>query len=157
MPQPSVPVGQRFRFRQQEFWAENGLVRIEDQNTGDFKSYGWKEALYRAQHFSAMARVMQHADERIETIRCVENLCECAKEARNQGDPLTPEAAAQRAKEARPIQAMMDGSDARTRQKSSAPAYFLPINNPKDPGRVFVPGIGKATLLPSHEFKKLVI
>ncbi len=81
----------RYKFRGLLFWASNGLIRIEDQLTGEFNSITRKEALLRAKAINEEISNVVYGDEREELHRAVENLIEVVKEAKAQGDPTNPE------------------------------------------------------------------
>lgn len=71
------------------YWAEGGMVCMEDDGTGEFYVVTVRDWLLRARAISAMARRANY-QERVDLQRTVENMVACAKEARTQGDPLDP-------------------------------------------------------------------
>ena len=93
--------GKRYRFRNQLYWACNGRIFIEDQDTGDFKSKSRREMLERADSFNQSISHCHWADEREELHRTVHDLIDCIKEAREQGDPHEPGVIAQVGRESR--------------------------------------------------------
>ena len=102
--------GPRSKFRDQEFWAEGGMICIENQNNGDFKVITRAEAAARAIALNEELRYMQYPDERDELSRCVVNLCEAVKEGKRQGDPTNIEVRKQRIKDRRKICMLMTPS-----------------------------------------------
>lgn len=85
-----VKEGKHYRFRNQEFWAQNGRVWIEDQRDGEFKSMTSAEFAARAIAFGRSLKEKWHCfyeDERTELSNCVQAMCACVKETFDQGDP----------------------------------------------------------------------
>lgn len=83
-------VGPRHRFRRQEFWAEGGMVCLENVDNGDFRAITRAEAAARAIALNEELRFIEYPSERDELSRCIQNLCEVVKEAKRQGDPTNP-------------------------------------------------------------------
>jgi hypothetical protein len=124
------------RFRDQLFWAEGGLICIENQKTGEFKVIKRLDATLRAIALNAELAFTEYPSDRDELMRCVVALCEAVKEARRQGDPSNPEVAMQKIKDAR---------------KTS-----LITGSPSNPSDISVANLYKGmegTVLPSHEEK----
>jgi hypothetical protein len=98
---PKPQEGKHYRFRNQEFFAVEGMVVLEDANDGSIKGLTVRTALKRAEALNAQVKVMNYRDERDEVMRCVENLIECIKEAKLQGDPTDPEICLKKVREQR--------------------------------------------------------
>ena len=91
-------VGKHYNFRDQEFWACNGLIYIIDYRDGipddnRFKIETRAEFATRAIMLNEMARGWKWHDERHEFNKAVENMVAVVKEAKRQGDPTDPETA----------------------------------------------------------------
>lgn len=99
--QVNLPVGKRHKFRDQEFWAEGGMICIENQLNGNYKVIPRAEAAARAIALNAELPLMQYADEKQELCNCVVDLCEAVKEAKTQGDPILQKVRQQRLKDSR--------------------------------------------------------
>jgi hypothetical protein len=87
----SRKVGKRYKFRQTEFWAENGSIKQLDHRKGpepDYTVVSVRDMLLRARALNEQAKHMTYADERMEHIKLVEDIIACCKEARAQGDPF---------------------------------------------------------------------
>lgn len=102
-------MGPVYRFKAQRFWAENGLVCIEDQISGSFKALTRAEAAARAVALNAELPYMQYPSERDELCNCVVNLCEAVKEAKRQGDPTDPNVRRQLVKDQRKVSMLIEG------------------------------------------------
>lgn len=135
--------GPRYKFRNQEFWAEGGLICIENQCNGDFKVITRAEAAARAISLNEELRYMDYPSERDELTKCVVNLCEAIKEGRRQGDPTDPEVRKQLIRDRRKISVLMPAGT------SSSSSIGM------------VPGVGVGTLISrsavrmSDRFKRL--
>jgi hypothetical protein len=83
-----------FRYRLQEFWAENGLVHVVETTTGLYSPVSVAEFLQRARGFNKAAERGKHdkrwIDERDELTRMVQDMIVCCQQARAQGDPFDP-------------------------------------------------------------------
>jgi hypothetical protein len=108
----SATTGKRYRFRDQEYWAESGLVHIENRHTGDYKCLSRAEAFARAVRFNEELKYDHdgtfYPDERTDMYRLVHSLLEVCQDAKYQGDPMDPVAAKQRAKESRKVSVLFD-------------------------------------------------
>lgn len=102
--------GPKYKFKDQRFWAEGGLVCIEDQRNGEYKVITRAEAAARAIAFNAELQNYSYPSERDELCRCVCNLCEAVKEAKRQGDPTDPEVRRSRIKDAKKASILLSGS-----------------------------------------------
>lgn len=92
-------VGRRYSFRGLQFWAELGLVRLEDQKDGSYFVITRREALLRAQAINEEISHSSYASERSELQNLVQNMIECVKEAKTQGDPMDMEVRQSKSKE----------------------------------------------------------
>lgn len=99
----TIAVGQRYRFRSQEFWAEDGWVCVEDQRTGEYRALPRAEAAATAIQFNNELPKIAYEDEREQLMRCIVNLAACVKEAKSQGDPTDAEISKKKAKERRRV------------------------------------------------------
>lgn len=83
-----------FKYRRQEFWAENGLCHVVDCHTGEYSCVSVADFLHRARAFNKAAYRGRHdkrwADERDELTRMVQDMIVCCQQARKQGDPFDP-------------------------------------------------------------------
>ncbi len=95
-----------FKYRWQEFFAENGLIHVIDARTGQYSCVSRVEFLQRARGFNAEARRMaarkMWADERDEMTRMVQDMIVCVQRAERQGDPFDPKVMRQMADHHRP-------------------------------------------------------
>jgi hypothetical protein len=95
-----------FKYRRQDFFAENGLIHVIDKDTGAYSCVSVVTFLERARGFSADARRMaakkMWADERDELTRMVQDMIVCCDQARRQGDPFDPAAVRRMAVHHRP-------------------------------------------------------
>jgi hypothetical protein len=96
--------GTRYEHDQIVFWAENGLIYVEDHRDGTFNAISVKDALKRAAVLAVEARRVaarvrvsagssgNHvaAEDRNKLLTCVENLIKACQQARTQGDPSDP-------------------------------------------------------------------
>jgi hypothetical protein len=96
--------GTRFEHDQIVFWAENGLIYVEDHRDGSFNAITVKDALKRAAVLTVEARRVAArirasantsgnrvaAEDRAKLLTCVENLITACRQARAQGDPSDP-------------------------------------------------------------------
>lgn len=152
MSNPTPKEGKRYKFRDQEFWACNGLIYIEQQTDGDFKCLNRAEFAARAIGFNEVVRTKPQSlypDEREQLRSLVINMCAAIKEAKNQGDPHDDVAAKQVARENRRVHVMLDSDgDAR-----------IPSRRPTEK-KTFIMGGHEAVLLnpkKSETFKQLII
>jgi hypothetical protein len=139
--------GPRYKFRDQHFWAEGGMICIENQNNGDFKVITRMEAAARAITLNDELPHMAYADERDELCKCVVELCEAIKEGKRQGDPMNPEVRKQRIRDSRKVSLLM----------GPGPSSLDLL------GKSTVPGIGSGTIISSapkptsDRFKRLML
>lgn len=143
--------GPRYKFRRQEFWAEGGVVCIEDQDTGNFKAITRAEAAARAICFNGELPYMDFPSEKYELSQCVVNLCEAIKEAKRQGDPTDPEVRKQLVKDKRKVSVLMDTSSG----PSSAELLSNQLRNNSFEAQCSKPFMGAAIIGGSDRFNKL--
>jgi hypothetical protein len=83
-----------FRYRRQDFFAENGLIHVIDKDTGHYSCVSVGEFLRRARAFNKAAWRGRHdkrwTDERDELSRMVQDMIVCCEQAKRQGDPFDP-------------------------------------------------------------------
>jgi hypothetical protein len=142
LPRPKE--GKHYRFRNQLFWAVEGAVVIEDQNTGEVKFLSIQDAKLRAFHLHDQVKEMVIPDERDQVLQAVIDLAECRKEAMHQGDCFNPAILAKRNKQDKRSIGMVSGNNSKIihRNMDRSPTYFLPQTG---------------TMLTSEKFAKLRI
>lgn len=86
-----------------EFWAEEGLIFIEDRSSGDCNVVTCKDFVKRAVVIHDEAKRAWFKDDRDRLNDCVINMYEVWKEAKTQGDPSDPKIALQKLKERRKV------------------------------------------------------
>jgi hypothetical protein len=83
--------GRTFRFRQQEFWADQGMIHILDYRNSPYnpfyRSIGVEELVELIKAFQLMLPRFKYPDERDEHERLVQNLMSVGCAAKAQGDP----------------------------------------------------------------------
>lgn len=134
MAHPPSKEGPRHRFQDQIFYAWNGVVAVEDQRDGTFKTMPRADFAARAVAFNEALKQKWdcfYDDERTALGRAVVEMCECVKEAKDQGDPYDPEAMTRVARENRTVSFSPStdvGTDIRIPHaaKSKNTVYFLP-------------------------------
>jgi hypothetical protein len=87
--------GTRYYHDDIEFWAENGLIYVEDHRDDSFQAISVRDALQRAAVLSVEARRIRTkgkvgAEDRKHLLDCVDNLINACRQARKQGDPGDP-------------------------------------------------------------------
>jgi hypothetical protein len=73
------------KFRNLRFWAENGLIKMLDESTGEEKVLTIREFLLRIKAINDSIPKLQYYDEKVEHSRFVEEaltICRIAKEQR---------------------------------------------------------------------------
>lgn len=110
MSTQQFPQGPRYKFRNQQFWAEGGLICIENQLDGNFKAITRAEAVARAICLNDELKFMDYPDERDELCKCVVNLGEAVKEAKRQGDPTNPDVRKQLIKDRKKVSVLFSTS-----------------------------------------------
>lgn len=83
--------GRVFRFRQQEFWADQGMIHLLDYRQSpynpSYRSMGIRDLTDLIRAFKRMLPRFKQADERREHEQLVENLLAVGVAAKAQGDP----------------------------------------------------------------------
>lgn len=106
--------GKHYRFEDVEFWAEDGLIFIEDHKDGEFKIDTCRDFAMRAHAINEAARREyqrgKYPSEHKRLVDCVCNMRDCFKEAREQGDPMDPRVVAQQYRERRKATLIKDGN-----------------------------------------------
>lgn len=103
---PSPKIGKRYKFRTTsltidsqslgiqygdlDFWAQNGMICMEDQGSGEFYVVTRREFLERTLSVNGANRREMGLDQRDTLQRVVTDMIECIKEAKHQGDPDDP-------------------------------------------------------------------
>lgn len=95
-----------YQFRDQDFWAENGLIYIMDyrdevSDNERFAVATRANFVARAIALNDQARYEKYADERVELNNLILDMVQACKDAKKQGDPTDPEVARQKAWENR--------------------------------------------------------
>ncbi len=86
--------GTRYKFRSLLFWAQGGLICIEDARDNSFKAETVRDFLLRANAINGEIPRMGYTDERLEHQKFVEDaICSC-RQAKQQGQPDDPKAMA---------------------------------------------------------------
>lgn len=116
--------GKRFRFRDLLFWAQSGMICIQDErydakDPESFEVVMVREMLFRVRAVNADIHRIKYADEREEHHKFVENMIKCCKEAQTQGRPDDPKAVASMLRHRRQTWVMGSGKDGRTQIGSS--------------------------------------
>jgi hypothetical protein len=93
--------GKHFTHDQLEFWAEDGLIFIEDRRVGDFNIVSCYDFALRARALNKEAKRAKYQVDRDNLNDWVCKMHECWKEAKTQGDPMDPEIARQKYRERR--------------------------------------------------------
>lgn len=97
--------GKCYSWRDLKFYAKNGFICLHDEEDGSFFVLTRKEFLLRAQALSDEAKRLRQqavdnpgrawiAADRLELQQAIENMVECCKDAKEQGDRNDPEVAA---------------------------------------------------------------
>jgi hypothetical protein len=99
----AAATGKCFTFRGLKFYAKNGFVCLHDEATGEFFVLTRKEFLQRAQALADEAKRLRHmaatypskaawlTADRMELQQAIDNMLECTKEAKEQGDRNDPQ------------------------------------------------------------------
>lgn len=101
-------IGQRHRFKNLVFWAEEGMICIEDQRDGDFKVLTRAEGAARAVALNAeLSHMNTHPNDRDELCKAVVGMAACVKEAKTQGDPTNVEVRRQKIRDNRRVSMLL--------------------------------------------------
>lgn len=84
--------GKVYAYKNLIFWAQGGVICIEDKENGDFNTVTAAEFAARIITVREILAKDRHrfTDERNEDHNFILNGCACVKEARKQGDPFDP-------------------------------------------------------------------
>lgn len=97
-----------FRYRNQTFWAENGLIQIVDEQTGENRTVSISEFLNRALATWLAAKREKWIDDREAQKRAARQMVHCAFQARQQGDPFEVKSSREAAHDKRYIGELVD-------------------------------------------------
>lgn len=84
--------GTKFRFRNTLFWAEDGMICIEDLTNGNFHTVMVRDFLLRLRSTLKSLDRFKYWDEREEHMKLVEDGIKACREAQAQGRPDDPKA-----------------------------------------------------------------
>lgn len=105
MPEQLRKEGKHYQFDDLEWWAEDGLIFIEDRRDGTFKIDTCDDFKQRALAVNQAAKREyergKYPDEHKRLTDCVCNMRDAWKEAVDQGNPADPVVAAQKYRERR--------------------------------------------------------
>lgn len=73
-----------------EFWAQDGLIALHDDGTGEFYVISCKDWLERAAALNMHNNREMYSDTRIKIANVVDDMVKAAREAQRQGDPHDP-------------------------------------------------------------------
>lgn len=109
-----------YSFRDLRYWAQDGMVMIADERTGEFKAEAPMTMRYRALSFAREANAMgansgHYQDEKRELLRAAKGLMEVIQAAEEQGCPLDPRVMQQQAEERRKVYVSLSGLNIPTR------------------------------------------
>jgi hypothetical protein len=125
--------GKHYRFRKLEFWAESGMINLIDErhppeHPGSFKVIMVREWLERLNTLNKeIHRWNKYVDERNEMSNFIDNGIACVRDAKKQGRPDDPKAAADILKSRRKTHFIGTGQSTilHTASASSAPEGLL--------------------------------
>lgn len=102
MPDLQLTTGKCYTYRGLKFYAQNGFVCIHDEDTGEFYVLTRKEFLLRAKAISEEAQRLREmaaanpgkanwlSADRAELQQAIDNMIECARDSKEQGDRDDP-------------------------------------------------------------------
>ncbi len=93
--------GKHYIFDDLEFWAENGLIYIEDKRKDEFNVVTCRDFVYRAKAINDEIKRSIYTSDTRHLQDCVLKMHEVWKEAKSQGDPTDVEIAKKKYKERR--------------------------------------------------------
>lgn len=96
-----IKEGKHHTFDDLEFWAEDGLIYIEDKRVGDFHVITCRDFALRAKAINDEAKRTYYICDRHKLNDCVLKMHETYQEAKSQGDPMDVEIAIKKHKERR--------------------------------------------------------
>jgi hypothetical protein len=134
--------GKHYRFRKLEFWSESGMINLVDEryppdHPGSFKVIMVRDWLERLNTLNKeIHRWNKYTDERNEMSNFIDNGIACVKEAKTQGRPDDPKAAAEILKSRRKTHFIGNGQSTilHTASADSTPEGLLLPSMPSFPG-----------------------
>lgn len=113
---PNIVTSKVRKYRRQEFWAENGLVKLVDhgQDPVAERVMTWDEALKRAvANYTSGRRILRKGGaergDAVEIMKGARDMVEVATEARMQGDPTDDSVAKDLLEKFKKVQVSMAG------------------------------------------------
>ena len=103
MDSPNLKTKNIYKYNQIEFWAEDGLIQINDERDGSQKAETSAAMRPRAKALFEEASRATYADEKRALMGAARDIMLCIQEAREQGDPTDPRAAKELAHDNRKI------------------------------------------------------
>lgn len=103
MDVPHINTKKVYKYGQMEFWAEDGLIQIQDGRDGSHKTETTKVMRGRAKALFEEAGRSTYNDEKNKLLEVARDIMLCIQEAREQGDPTDPGVIAQLAHDNRKI------------------------------------------------------
>lgn len=91
-----IKSGKRYEHDDLIFWAEDGVVFIEDKRNGDFNVITCRDFAQRARAINGEAKRAKYPSDRDNLNDWVVKMHDCWKDAKGQGDPMEPEIARQK-------------------------------------------------------------
>lgn len=82
-----VSTGHVYHYKDLTFFAENGLIRIINEKTGEYSSATRRDFLLRINAINKSLGHVKWSDEREQDMKFVEDGIKCCREAKNQGCP----------------------------------------------------------------------
>ncbi len=105
----SSKAGRHYKFQDLEFWAEDGLVYVEDRRNGDFNVITCRDFVQRAKAINEEAKLSLYPSDVEELQSCVLKMYQVYKDAKSQGDPMDVAIAKRKYKERRKV-SMLTGN-----------------------------------------------
>lgn len=106
--------GRRYRFRQEMFWAQRGMICLENLRNGDFECLTVRQFISHLMSINqGISRIPdRYWDEREEHHAYVRHGMAACQEAKRQGRPDDPKAVADMLKAQRSTQVLLSGNSA---------------------------------------------
>jgi hypothetical protein len=95
--------GKHYKHDDLEFWAEDGLIFIEDRRDGTFNVVPCREFSLRAKAINEEAKRATYPSDKANLNEWVLKMHDAWKEAKSQGDPADPRIALQKYRERRKV------------------------------------------------------